>query len=128
MKKSLLLVLLMGACALSAVAQSVEANLIDAVTLYGNGQYQKAEKILQTLSVAAPEEDAVWYYLALTQLRDQPESARASLEKAVALDSGNYWYRRTLVRLYLMAGEAQKRPGTAGGAGEGFPRQILGPV
>lgn len=108
MKKCLLVVLLLGTCVFNAVAQSVEANLIDAVTLYGNGQYQKAGKILQTLSVAAPEDDAVWYYLALTQLPDHPEEARKSLEKAVALDSSNYWYRRTLVRFCLMAGEAPK--------------------
>ena len=108
MKKCFLALFLLCSCALGAAAQSVEANLIEAVTLYGNGQYQQARKMLRTLSAAAPEDDAVWYYLALTQVRDNPEQARESLEKAVALDSANYWYRRTLVQFTLMGGNVQK--------------------
>lgn len=86
-----------------AAGQSVESNLIDAVTLYGNGQYARARDILETLSKAAPQEDAVWYYLAQAELQSRhPEAAEAALQKAVALDSSNFWYRRLLGRLYLM--------------------------
>ena len=87
-------------------AQTVESNLIDAVTLYGNGRYKQAREVLETLSKAAPDDDAVWYYLAQTQLQaQQVEAAEESLKKAVSLDSTNYWYRRMLGRLYLMQGK-----------------------
>ena len=82
--------------------QSLESNLIDAVTLYGNGRYSEARNILQTLSKAAPEDDAVWYYLAQVQFKlNNPEEAREALKTAVALDSTNFWYRRLLGRMHL---------------------------
>ena len=88
MKKVFVLALAILALLLPLGAQTVESNLVDAVSLYSNGQYAKAQRILQTLSVASPESDAVWYYLAQTQLmqNDMP-GAEASLEKAVGLDS-----------------------------------------
>ncbi len=85
-----------------AAAQEVSANLISAVQLYCDGQNKKALEMLSTLSVAAPEDDAVWYYLALAQGRNQDwDAAMAAMEKAVALDGGNFWYRRMLARMYL---------------------------
>ena len=106
MKKWVLTLLAGFLTGLSLSAQTVESNLIDAVTLYGNGRYKQAREVLETLSKAAPEEDAVWYYLAQTQLQaQQVEAAEESLKKAVSLDSTNYWYRRMLGRLYLMQGK-----------------------
>ena len=112
MKKLLLALSLAFAAVLSSAAQSVEANLIDAVQLYNDGQIGRAREILTTLSAAAPENDAVWYYLALTQTIAQDfDGAQQSLERAIALDHGNYWYRRMLARLYLMHGKPEE--GTA---------------
>ena len=106
MKKAIVSALAFLALLLPLRAQTVESNLVDAVSLYSNGQYAQARRLLQTLSVAAPENDAVWYYLAQTQLRqNDTDGAGASLEKAVALDSTNFWYRRTLARLYLAQGK-----------------------
>ena len=105
MKKAIVSALAILALLLPLRAQTVESNLVDAVSLYSNGEFEKAGRILGTLSVASPESDAVWYYLAQTQLRQkQMDAARASLEKAVALDSTNFWYRRALARLYLAQG------------------------
>ena len=90
-------------------AQNVESGLVDAVSLYSNGQYARANTLLTTLSVAYPQSDAVWYYLAQTQLRQQDmDAAQASLEKAVALDSSNFWYRQTLARVYIAQGNQEK--------------------
>jgi tetratricopeptide (TPR) repeat protein len=106
MKKAIVSALAILAFLLPLRAQTVESNLVDAVSLYSNGQYAKAQRILQTLSVASPESDAVWYYLAQTQLaQNSLDAAQSSLEKAVALDSTNFWYRRTLARLYLVNGK-----------------------
>ena len=109
MKKQLLTLFLACSTLFGAAAQSVEANLVDAVQLYSDGKIKQARELLQTLSVAAPDNDAVWYYLALTQtVSDDLDNAEASLGKAVALDSGNYWYRRMLSRMYLMHGKPEE--------------------
>ena len=98
-------VLLFHICAFS-FAQQVESYLVDAVSLYGNGEYKQAKERLETLSAIAPQDDAVWYYLALSEAGLQDVSAaRTHLERAIALDGHNYWYRRTLARLYLSQGE-----------------------
>ena len=109
MKRSVLALALFFLIPVVAPAQSLESNLIDAVTLYGNGQYQRARDILQALSVAAPDNDAVWYYLAQTQWQAQEkDAAEKSLKKAVALDSTNFWYRRLLGRMYLMQNRTEE--------------------
>ena len=123
MKKVFVLALAILALLLPLRAQKVESNLVDAVSLYSNGQYAKAQRILQTLSVASPESDAVWYYLAQTQLRQKDISgAEASLEKAVALDSANFWYRRTLARLYLTQGKRADGKNLYEGLVKDFPQ------
>lgn len=106
MKRRFISITLCLICSLCAFAQGVENNLIDAVTYYSNGQYKKAEAILQSLSLAAPENDAVWYYLAMTRSRlQETDAALAAMEKATQIDSGNFWYRRTLARMYLDFGK-----------------------
>ena len=100
MRKLLILISLCCLPVFCASAQEVEANLIDAVTLYSNGQNKQARELLKTLSVAQPENDAVWYYLALSALKERKlEEAVEANSKAVAIDSTNYWYRRTQARL-----------------------------
>ncbi len=102
MKKVALALLASFLSVVPVFCQSLESNLIDAVTLYGNGRYAEARNILQTLSKAAPQEDAVWYYLAQVQFKlNNPEEAREALKTAVALDSTNFWYRRLLGRMHL---------------------------
>ena len=106
MKKQLLTLILTFSALFGAAAQSVEANLVEAVQLFSDGKTKQAREMLQILSAAAPNNDAVWYYLAQTQAQsNELDAAEASLEKAVALDSGNYWYRRMLGRMYLMHGK-----------------------
>ena len=102
MKFRLLPVILLVVTAFQAAAQSVETNLVDAVQLYSDGKVAKAREMLRTLSVAAPDNDAVWYYLALTESASKDNTAaQKAMEKAVALDSTNYWYRRSLARLSI---------------------------
>ena len=109
MKKAIALALAIWSFVLPMWAQTVEPNLVDAVSLYSNGQYAQAQRLLQTLSVISPESDAVWYYLAQCQLmQNKKEEARESMEKAVQIDGSNFWYRRTLARLYLSGGKVQE--------------------
>ena len=122
MKKTVLALALFLLVPVVALAQSLESNLIDAVTLYGNGQYTRARDILHSLSVAAPENDAVWYYLAQTQWQtSDKEAAETSLKKAIALDSTNFWYRRLLGRMYLMQNRTEEAMTTYEGLVKAFP-------
>ena len=89
-----------------AFAQSVENQLMDAVALYNNRAFTQSRTLLQTLSKAAPDNDAVWYYLGLDEaMLGNADAAISHLRKAVDLDPHNYWYKRRLADLYQAAGE-----------------------
>ena len=89
-----------------AMAQGVENQLMDAVALYNNRNFAQSRTLLQTLSKAAPDNDAVWYYLGLDEaMLGNADAAVSHLRKAVELDPHNYWYKRRLADLYQAAGE-----------------------
>ena len=120
--KKIVLVSALFLVSLAASAQSAENNLIDAVTLFGNGQYVRARDLLQTLSKAAPENDAVWYYLAQAEYQTRnPEAAEAALKTAVSLDSSNFWYRRLLGRIYLAQNKIEEGEATYEALVKAFP-------
>ena len=82
---------------------------MDAVSLYSSGEYARAAGVLETLSKADPANDAVWYYLGMTQYsQGQMDKAEVSLRKAAELDSENFWYRRTLARLLFAQGRIEE--------------------
>ena len=91
---------------LGVSAQNTDNRLIDAVTLLENGDYAKTQTILNTLLKAEPDNDALYYYLGLSEigLKDF-EKAEEHLKKAVELDGKNYWYRLRLASLYEQKGE-----------------------
>ena len=88
-RRILLAVLLLMPFAL-AFGQGVDNQLVDAVALYNNRSYAQSRTLLQTLSKAAPENDAVWYYLGLNEaMLGNAEAAISHLRKAVELDPHN---------------------------------------
>lgn len=89
-----------------AFAQGVDSQLMDAVALYNNRDYAKSRTLLQPLAQAAPDNDAVQYYLGLDEaMLGRTEAAITHLRRAVELDPHNYWYKRRLADLYQAAGE-----------------------
>ena len=89
-----------------AFGQTIENQLVDAVALYNNRNFAQSRTLLQTLSKAAPENDAVWYYLGLDEaMLGNTETAVSYLRKAVELDPHNYWYKRRLADIYRASGE-----------------------
>ena len=107
MRKVVVILLLLCALGVPVPAQETDANLVDAVTLYTNGQNKKARQLLHTLSIADPKNDAVWYYLSMVSLRDRDlDSAVEACSMAVALDSANYWYRHLEARLSVLQNKA----------------------
>jgi len=90
-------------------AQDIDGNLVDAVSLYTRGEYTKASRVLETLTLAQPSNDAAWYYLGMSQFAlGKPEEAKASLGKAVELDKGNFWYRKGLARINFVTGQSEE--------------------
>ena len=109
MKKTLLSVVILLLSVFCAAAQTPDGLLIDAVSLYSTGKNKEALTLLELLSKATPRDDAVWYYLSQAQSQaGQDDAALKSLEKAVALDGNNFWYRRPLARMYLMKGRTEE--------------------
>ena len=91
-----------------AFGQTVDNQLVDAVALYNNRNFAQSRTLLQTLSKAAPDNDAVWYYLGLDEaMLGNADAAIQHLRKAVELDPHNYWYKRRLADLYHAAGEIE---------------------
>ena len=91
---------------LTAAAQTADSIFVDAVALVSNGQYSKAGEQFRLLVKAQPENDAAWYYLAITEIAaGQVDDAIAHLKHAIALDSRNYWYQRRLADLYQFKGQ-----------------------
>ena len=58
MRKIAVILLFLCASLVPVPAQETDANLVDAVTLYTNGQNKKARQLLNTLSIAQPSNDA----------------------------------------------------------------------
>ena len=109
MKKLVVILLLLCTVWVPVPAQETDANLVDAVTLYTNGQNKKARQLLKTLSIAQPQNDAVWYYLAMASLKDRDmDAAVEACRQAVALDSANYWYRHMAGRLAILQDKAEE--------------------
>ena len=106
MRRRILLAGLLFLLSVLASAQGIENQLVDAVALYNNRNYAQSRTLLQTLSKAAPDNDAIWYYLGLNEaLLGNADASISHLRKAVELDPHNYWYKRRLADLYRAAGE-----------------------
>ena len=106
MRRRILLAVLLCLLGPLVFAQGVENQLVDAVALYNNRNYAQSRTLLQTLSKAAPDNDAVWYYLGLDEaMLGNADAAISHLRKAVELDPHNFWYKRRLADLYNAAGE-----------------------
>ena len=67
MRRRILLAALLSLLCSLAFGQNVENQLMDAVALYNNRNFAQSRTLLQTLSKAAPDNDAVWYYLGLDE-------------------------------------------------------------
>lgn len=77
-----------------AQASNPDNTLIKAVQAYSDEDYAAAERLLTPLVAAHPDMDAAWYYLGMAMLYQREyQGGAAALDKAVALDPSNYWYR-----------------------------------
>ncbi len=94
----------------SLFAQKAEdpSLLLTAVTLYTEGEYEKAYNILSPLSELYPDDDAISYYCGLSALALRKEDvAEAQLINAVQKDTANMWYLQSLAFFYETKGEVE---------------------
>ena len=97
-------------CSVMAYSQSpaVENLVMTAVEKIDADDIKSAKALLERAVKADDSCDAAWYYLSrIAAAENQPDKAEAYLRKAVALDSGNFWYRHTLARLYSLTGRPE---------------------
>mgnify|MGYP002624547835 CR=1 FL=1 len=99
MKKAIYIVLpavLFMASAFNFLGQErASANpFLDAVNYYISGNIGAAQTALQAIVDKDPDNDAAWYYLGLCHFaRKDVKTAGLYFNKAVGLDSTNFWYR-----------------------------------
>ncbi|MBQ5603372.1 MAG: tetratricopeptide repeat protein, partial [Bacteroidales bacterium] len=101
---SLLVLLLMPVESVFAQAdlKAQQENWITlAASMYDRRDFDGAVTLLKSVIEQAPDNDAAYYYLALSSLgKGEAEAAEAYLRQAVELDGGNFWYRQRLAALY----------------------------
>ena len=84
----------------------LDSRLIDAVGAMGDGQFDKAVKLLDEIVTADPGNDAAWYYRGMCAMYGRDvKTAQDAFKKASEIDPGNYWYKDRLALAYSMTGE-----------------------
>ena len=96
---------------LPAAAQdqrSYENLVITGVDLYSKGDYSAAKAVLKNVVGNDPSNDAALYYMAMiAAYENDTELAETYFQAAAALDSGNFWYRYRLAKLYSLTGRQE---------------------
>ena len=79
----------------------IENKVLSAVSKYNSNDIDGAREILSGVLAKDADNDAAWYYLALTSLsKGEVAEAEEYLKTAVRLDPGNFWYRFRLAGIY----------------------------
>lgn len=80
-----------------------ENSIISAVSEMNAGHIQQARDMLSAVLAKNTENDAAWYYLAMTAMMENDlAEAEEYLKAAVKLDPDNFWYRYRLAGIYGM--------------------------
>ncbi len=97
----ILLFLLLGATAFGQEKISSDEYFLEGVRHYNEQEWETAKTLLIKATQENPENDAAFYYLALSyyQLKDV-QGCEAYLQKAQEMDPSNFWYRIRLAQFY----------------------------
>lgn len=101
-KRILSYIALLGICAVSAAQTAADCGLfLDAAGTYASGDYASAKSKFASLLERAPEDDAVSYYLGMSEYALGDNAAAVDhISAAVRMDSTNAWYLHSLVSVY----------------------------
>jgi tetratricopeptide (TPR) repeat protein len=114
MRYTLLVILMM--LTLSSFAQEAKIEdiapseyYLEGVRCYNLGQFSEARELLSRAIGGNQENDAAYYYLALSYLELQDtQAAEAYLLKAQEKDPANFWYKVKLAQFYTATGDNRK--------------------
>ena len=94
------------ACVLADGRPSDTGRFLSGVTHYSAGRYELASEIFTRLHETSPDDDAVSYYLGLTDYAlGRLDSAEVHLQLAVSQDTLNQWYLQALGTVYSVKGK-----------------------
>ena len=89
-------------------SRSYENLVITGVDLYSKGDYAAAKAVLKNVVENDPSNDAALYYMAMIAVyENDTELAETYFQAVAALDSGNFWYRYRLAKLYSLTGRQE---------------------
>ncbi|MBO4760770.1 MAG: tetratricopeptide repeat protein [Bacteroidales bacterium] len=94
------LIALLAGYSLTA-ADTRKPSFLDGVQAYSLGRYQVAVSVFNKIVTEEPSNDAAWYYLGMSWVEKDVDTAKKCLKKAAELDPDNYWYKETLARVYM---------------------------
>ena len=98
--------LFLSCCRLACGQEADTDKFLRGVTNYSQERFAAAGEIFSGLHRDFPADDAVSYYLGLTEFAlGQVDSSEAHLRLAVSQDSTNIWYWEALASLYSSKGE-----------------------
>ena len=98
--------LILAVCSLRAQAPGGKDPFLQAAALYAEGNYGAARELLRPLHEQDPDDDAVNYYLGLSEMALRHlDAAEKHLNAAVTADSTNTWYIYALASLYDAKGD-----------------------
>ena len=107
-----------------AAEKQRENMLLDAVSDFAEGRYSMAEERLAPVIASDPDNDAAHYYMAMAKfMQEDYLDAEEEFEKAVALDSSNFWYRYRLAAVYAATGRQELTAEIYNGLLEDFPKK-----
>ena len=111
-----------------AVAYSQDASfenmVVTAVEKIDAGDISGAKAMLEKVVASEAGNDAAWYYLSQIAFAEKDSAAaEACLKKAVAIDSGNFWYRHTLARLFSITDRSELAISMYGQLLKDFPKK-----
>lgn len=105
-------------------AQKFEYFFLEANRYKLKGEYDTAYEMYNHCLDINPHSASVLYEMAHFSLfLNQTERAQAQLEKAVALDPENIWYKQTLAAYYQQKGETEKAIAVYEDIAEQFPKR-----
>ena len=124
---SLLVLLLMPVESVFAQAdlKAQQENWITlAASMYDRRDFDGAVTLLKSVIEQAPDNDAAYYYMALSSLgKGDADAAEVYLRQAVELDGGNFWYRQRLAALYAATSQPELAIDIYEGLLKDFPKK-----
>lgn len=121
----IILLMLPAICSGAGKGDNIDAILIDAVSLYNEGDYNNCRAKLLPVASVSSDNDAVFYYLGMSDFAlGDMEEAELFFKKAAKLDPGNFWYRDRLARLYSATGKPELTTEIYEGLAKDFPKNV----